>query len=446
MPIANRAATDDPALLTPGQLLRSAGASARQASASARRQESGLLGTVCTHGGPCRSGCRTMASVLGAPLAMARSRLPLLAAALMVMQPFAVLADQKAIIEEILDGPELYIDTTQARVKQKAKPPQTISTGLSRGQIRFSTGATGRLNHHSLMRLGQSCFLLNQGQVLISGPQNACTRSTRLSVRGTNFLLDVNDREETQLSVLEGSVELELLRDGQPIESAISRVKAGQKLQFSSVSGALSLIPLNREDYVAILQGPLFRDFRSPLAERKRLKRYLNQTYPELIWTTPASEPDSQIQEGPVAIPPAEIRPIRPWPVPLLPPQGHSLGDDPRLVTWKREHDQAPSASSCWSQVQSYYQSIARVYGDWRAPKPSRKGRYITRIDFDLSSSGTDGLVKASNFVINRSSGEDSQDRSALAEARRKSHELPPPPACVGGRLRVYHQFIVEYF
>ncbi|MFZ9621504.1 MAG: TonB C-terminal domain-containing protein, partial [Prochlorococcaceae cyanobacterium] len=92
--------------------------------------------------------------------------------------------------------------------------------------------------------------------------------------------------------------------------------------------------------------------------------------------------------------------------------------------------------------VQAYTARLARVYRDWAAPKPSRKGRFVTRVDFDVYTGGR----PASGFEITQPSGEQAQDRSAYGEAVRKSRELPPPPACVGDKLRVYHQFIVEYF
>ncbi|MEB3332207.1 MAG: FecR domain-containing protein [Synechococcaceae cyanobacterium] len=245
---------------------------------------------------------------------MRRSRHQLLAAVLLVLHPLAAIAEQKATIEEILDGPELYIDRNQARLNQKARAPQTISTGNSRGQIRFNTGASGRINRDSLMRLGQSCFLLSQGQVLISGKQSACTRSTRLSVRGTHFLVDVNEDEDTQLSVLEGDVDLELLRDGKPISKTLSRLKAGQRLQFSASSGALRLTPLRREDYAAILNGPLFRDFRAPLAEEQRLEQFLRQTYPELLPLMDPAADDDLDRNGPMG-------PQMPYPQPVPYPE-----------------------------------------------------------------------------------------------------------------------------
>ncbi|HYP03655.1 MAG TPA: iron dicitrate transport regulator FecR, partial [Cyanobium sp.] len=86
---------------------------------------------------------------------------------------------ESAVIQEILDGKELYIDQSQARVKQKAMAPQQVSTRNSRGQIGFDTGAVGRLNRFSQLKLGRGCFLIDKGQILVSGRQSGCTRSAR---------------------------------------------------------------------------------------------------------------------------------------------------------------------------------------------------------------------------------------------------------------------------
>ena len=99
----------------------------------------------------------------------------------------------------------------EAKVKAQASAPQQLSTKDSRGQLLFSGGAAGRLNRFSLLKLGSSCFLMEKGQILVSGKQNGCTRSARMSVRGTNYVIDVQDDGSSELSVLEGSVEVETL-------------------------------------------------------------------------------------------------------------------------------------------------------------------------------------------------------------------------------------------
>jgi hypothetical protein len=167
-------------------------------------------------------------------------------------------AAESATVQEIRDGQELYINQKQAAPKDRASAPQTVSTRNSRGQLAFSTGAAGRINRFSLLKLGSSCFLVEKGQILVSGKQNGCTRSARLSVRGTNYLIDVQEDGSAELSVLEGSVDVEQLQDGESTGKPATAVEAGQKVKLSAQGVLLTLLRLSSGDYNAILSGPLF--------------------------------------------------------------------------------------------------------------------------------------------------------------------------------------------
>jgi hypothetical protein len=214
---------------------------------------------------------------------------PLVAMALLAVTPAAGRAAEKATVREILDGRELYIDERQARVKDTAVTPQEVTTRNSRGQLSFSSGAAGRLNRFSQLRLGSDCFLLRKGQVLVSGQQNGCTRSSRLSVRGTHYLLEVDESGASELSVLEGSVEVEPLLDGQPSGGAPTTVNAGERLRLSPLGVVLEVLKLTSGDYSRILSGPLFTDFRTPLPAIGSLETYLRSSVPGVsIPSTPA--------------------------------------------------------------------------------------------------------------------------------------------------------------
>ncbi len=219
--------------------------------------------------------------------AVRRRMLPL-AAALLLAPLGPAQAREAATVQEILDGREFYIDSQEARVKQRATAPQEISTRKSRGQIRFDTGAAGRVNRFSQLRLGSGCFLLKKGQILVSGPQSGCTRSSRLSVRGTNYLLEVRDDGEAELSVLEGAVEIEPLRDGEPIPAdepgaaAPTRVEAGQRVTLSPTGVVLTILRLSSGDYSSILGGPLFRGFSVSLPGMGSLESYLRRAMPDV--------------------------------------------------------------------------------------------------------------------------------------------------------------------
>jgi hypothetical protein len=115
-------------------------------------------------------------------------------------------ASEAATVLEILDGNQLFIDARQAKVNQTALSPQQITTQNSRGQLQFRSGAAARINRFTQLRLGKSCFLLSKGEVLISGKQSGCTKSLRLSSRGTNYIIIANDDGSTDVLVLEGTV------------------------------------------------------------------------------------------------------------------------------------------------------------------------------------------------------------------------------------------------
>ena len=189
-------------------------------------------------------------------------------------------AAESATVQEILDGNQLYIDQKQAKVKARADAPQVVSTKDSRGQLAFSGGAAGRLNRFSMLRLGTSCFLMEKGQILVSGKQNGCTRSARMSVRGTNYVIDVQDDGSSELSVLEGSVEVETLKEGEPTGQPATTVEAGQKLKISPVGVILTLLKLSTGDYNGILGGPLFSGYSSELPGFGALESYIRSKVP----------------------------------------------------------------------------------------------------------------------------------------------------------------------
>ena len=190
------------------------------------------------------------------------------------------LASESAVVMQILDGKQLYIDQKQALVKERATAPQVVSTRQSRGQLGFNTGAAARINRNSVMRLGSSCFLMEKGQVLISGKQAGCTRTARLSVRGTNYIMDVKDDGSTDITVLEGHVEVEPLKDGKPTGKRPLVLNPGQQARVS-VEGALSrLLALSPVNYREILGGPLFFGFTSALPGLAALEDFLDSFVP----------------------------------------------------------------------------------------------------------------------------------------------------------------------
>jgi len=192
-----------------------------------------------------------------------------------------------ALVQEILDGPELFIERRQAHVRERAFTPELVRTQNSRGQLGFAGGAAGRLNRFTQLRLGSTCFLLSSGQILVSGQQNGCTRSSRLSTRGTNYVITLLDGGEQEVAVLEGSVELQPLADGQPLPGAPILLAGGTRVRLSSQGALLGQRPLTADDYAAILRGPLFQGFTAPLPGMAALEAFVQRRFPGVIPAAP---------------------------------------------------------------------------------------------------------------------------------------------------------------
>jgi hypothetical protein len=108
-------------------------------------------------------------------------------------------------IAEILDGSQVYIQNAQARVNDVANRGQQVRTGNSRAQVSFNTGAVARLSTNSVLTIGQ-CANLQQGVLLVNGAVNGCTSSVTAGVRGTTYIMEVDEDGEERIQVLEGEV------------------------------------------------------------------------------------------------------------------------------------------------------------------------------------------------------------------------------------------------
>jgi len=116
---------------------------------------------------------------------------------------------ETAKIQRIIDGKEVYIDRKEAKTNQTALKGQQISTGGSRSELLFDRRAIGFLGRNSLITLGQRCFRLKEGSVLINGNQQSCLGSKVLGVRGTTYVLSLNADGNYDLAVLHGQASVE---------------------------------------------------------------------------------------------------------------------------------------------------------------------------------------------------------------------------------------------
>lgn len=191
--------------------------------------------------------------------------------------PPAEAAKARATVTEILDGTEFFIEAKPAKVLQQATTPEVVSTKSSRGTLAFSNGAMARINRNSQFKLQSSCFLLTKGQVLISGPQNACIPSMKMAARGTNYVVEVMDDGTTQLSVLEGVVQLE---NTDPRKRGWINPIDRETVRISPTGEILDRRCMVSTDYKAVLKGPLFQGYEKPLPAFHNLSNLLSVNVP----------------------------------------------------------------------------------------------------------------------------------------------------------------------
>lgn len=126
----------------------------------------------------------------------------------------------RGTIAEVLDGNQVFIQNRQARVNDVANRGQQVRTGRARAQVNFNTGAVARLSNNSVLTVGQ-CAQLQRGVLLVNGAINGCTSSVTAGVRGTTYILEVDDDGREEIKVLEGEVvvsknEADWVRPSQP--------------------------------------------------------------------------------------------------------------------------------------------------------------------------------------------------------------------------------------
>ncbi|WRH68498.1 MAG: hypothetical protein RSE13_10095 [Planktothrix sp. GU0601_MAG3] len=179
-----------------------------------------------------------------------------------------------AIILEIIDGDQVFIQENQAKVEDQAELGQIIVTKESRAGVIFNNGASGRMNTNSQIAVGQ-CVEIKQGQILVSGPVNGCIAGLTVGVQGTIYIMEMTDGKTGNIKVLEGTVEVTSADGtGEPIQ-----VTEGQKV--SIFQGILSqVIPMTPEEISSILLGELFSGFNIPITPQGLLSSVCSRLLP----------------------------------------------------------------------------------------------------------------------------------------------------------------------
>jgi hypothetical protein len=198
------------------------------------------------------------------------------------LHPLAATAGARpdARVQEILDGNELFIDQKQARVNQLAYRPEVITTRNSRGSLALSNGAQARISKNSQLRLGADCARLQKGQMLVSGKQDTCVGSIRMSVRGTHYIVEVLEDETTEVAVLDGMMTFSpsLGESGKP--SVVPLAANREVLRFAADGQLQGRRCLVSSDYQRYLGGNLLQGFFFPLPKVQALASMLVGSVP----------------------------------------------------------------------------------------------------------------------------------------------------------------------
>jgi len=224
----------------------------------------------------------------------------------------------QAKITEILDSSQVYINGKRTRVNAIARRGQRVSTRNARAELSFNTGGVGRLAHNSVLTIGQ-CAHLRRGTLLVNGSVNGCTNSTIAGVRGTTYVLVVDENGQEEIKVLEGEVVLskrvnqdidedkvirglgkksnslkvipslvqnELIAEEELTPETIS-LSAGEKVKIRPDGEVSPVQPLTAEEFEQLLLGQLFNNFSSELPGISKIKQSFENLFPDISFPSP---------------------------------------------------------------------------------------------------------------------------------------------------------------
>jgi hypothetical protein len=172
----------------------------------------------------------------------------------------------QAVVQEILDGDEVFVQDAKATLNQIAKFNEVVRTEKSRTALVFANLTAGRLAPNSSVSIGQ-CVEVREGQLIASGPVNGCIAGFNVGVQGTIFVMDADDGGKFQ--VLEGDIKVS--------KGSEETVEVTQGQQVAIEDGKLGEVKrISLEDFVKILKGALFEGFTVPLPNQEKLIQICN--------------------------------------------------------------------------------------------------------------------------------------------------------------------------
>lgn len=185
---------------------------------------------------------------------------------------------QSAKVAEILDGDQVFIQDRKAAVNDVAKSQEQVRTGESRAEIEFSNNAIARISKNSVLTLGNSCGAqLQKGSVLINGAVNACTLTINTAVRGTTYLLEIDEAGDDRIQVLEGEVQISRKDDPKP---QVQTVRSGERLRYFRAEKRSEIQKISQEEYETLVKSPIVKGYKRELPSRKKVKSKFHELFP----------------------------------------------------------------------------------------------------------------------------------------------------------------------
>jgi hypothetical protein len=173
----------------------------------------------------------------------------------------------QAAIIEILDSDQVFIQNRKARRGNVVTLGQQVRTGQARAGLRFNNNAVLRLGRNSSLIVGSQCVQLRGGLVVVSGTRG-CVGSVIAVTRGTIYTLEMDERGQGQIKVLEGQVEVSNLDNPQVKPVILNQL---QKVIISPTGEISAIAPLTAAELEEILTGELFEGFQVPLPSQESL-------------------------------------------------------------------------------------------------------------------------------------------------------------------------------
>jgi len=237
-----------------------------------------------------------------------------------------------ATVQEILDGNQVFIQNKQAVLKDVARQQQQVRTGNSRTALLFNTGAVARLSKNAVLKIGD-CARLSRGTILINGAINACSASITTGVRGTTYVLEIDEAGNQEVKVLEGTVvvkrnavptveeedldidddqldddqlddDINLLMPISPLDQKFPNrpstapkgkeidtesedqdevvLQAGEKVEVDRRGGVGFIEKLTADEFVSLLQGNLFEGFSSQIPGINDVRSAFSSLFPNV--------------------------------------------------------------------------------------------------------------------------------------------------------------------